>query len=260
MKLGYIDYLNCYPFYYHMFEKKPIDGVEIYPAIPSELNRCVKEKILDLSPVSAGAYPGFQHQSLIMPHFCLSSVGYIRSVILRSRLPIEDLHKKKVGLTSASKTSVALLQILLKKYYGCEPHYVPVTPRPSMENLDAALIIGNDAMIESDTPVEYVYDLGDLWLRKTGYPVVFAVFAVQEEALELHLDKVKEIDTSFRTSLGELRNNREEVVKKASAKYPDITYDVGYYYDLFEFDFTDTLKKLCSFIMTRHLLWGFLNL
>ena len=31
MKLGYIDYLNCYPFYFRMFEKQAVNGIRIYP-------------------------------------------------------------------------------------------------------------------------------------------------------------------------------------------------------------------------------------
>ena len=56
MKLGRIDYLNCYPFYYHMLEKEPLKGVTIYPATPSALNGMTARKELDMSPISAGAY------------------------------------------------------------------------------------------------------------------------------------------------------------------------------------------------------------
>ena len=34
MKIGYIDYLNCYPFYYKMFEKEPLEGIKVVPWAP----------------------------------------------------------------------------------------------------------------------------------------------------------------------------------------------------------------------------------
>jgi len=37
MKLCYIDYLNCYPVYYHMFAKEPLPGVEVKIAEDGEI-------------------------------------------------------------------------------------------------------------------------------------------------------------------------------------------------------------------------------
>ena len=258
MKLGYINYLNCYPFYHHMFRKEPLDNT-VVPRYPGELNVLMNEGKLDMSPISAGAYPEMQDRIVLMPEFCLSSIGYVRSVVLQSKVPIEDLRYGKIGLTSASKTSVVLLKILLEKHYGLKPVYVPSTPVPDMENLDAALVIGNEAMIESDRPVPYIYDLGDLWMRKTGYPVVFAVIAVQESTARESVEKVREVADSFRLSLTDLRDNRAEVVKYAHEKYPYITYDIDHYYNLLKFDFTDDLKFALQYYFNEAASMGLLN-
>ena len=123
MKLGYIDYLNCYPFYYHMFEKTAIKGVRIVPGYPSDLNRMLAGGDLDMSPISSATYAVLADRTKILPEFCLSSVGYVSSVILASKIGIEDLDGKKIGMTSASHTSVVLLKVLLKKFYKIEPEY-----------------------------------------------------------------------------------------------------------------------------------------
>ena len=95
MKLGYIDYLNCYPFYYHMFEYKPLEGIDVISRYPSDLNRMMVEGKLDMSAISAATYSLVQDRAVLLPDFCLSSIGYVGSVILRSNLPIEELDKKK---------------------------------------------------------------------------------------------------------------------------------------------------------------------
>lgn len=259
MKLGYIDYLNCYPFYHHMFHKEPVPDTTVVPRYPGELNLLMKEGILDMSPISAGAYPEIQDKVVLLPDFCLSSIGYVRSVVLQSKLPIEDLCGKKIGLTSASKTSVVLLKLLLEKYYSLKPEYVPCTPNPDMDNLDAALVIGNEAMVETERPMPYIYDLGDLWLRKTGYPVVFAVIAVQKKTAGESVDKVIEVSGSFRLSLNDLRDNRRDVVKYAGEKYPHITYDIDHYYNLLKFDFTDALKTALEFYFSEAASLGLLD-
>lgn len=258
MKLGYINYLNCYPFYHHMFCRKPLANT-VVPGYPGELNSLMKDGGLDMSPISAGAYPEMQDRILLLPDFCLSSIGYVRSVVLQSRIPIEDLRYGKIGLTSASRTSVVLLKLLLEKHYGLRPVYVPSNPVPDMERLDAALVIGNEAMIETDRPVPYIYDLGDLWMRKTGYPVVFAVMAVQEKTAGGLIDRVREVADSFRISLDDLRDNREEVVRCAHEKYPEIAYDIDHYYNLLKFDFTDDLKAALQYYFNEAASQGLLD-
>ncbi len=259
MKIGYIDYLNCYPFYYRMFEIQPVKGIEVVPDYPGNLNRKIASGEIKLSPISSAAYASIQDRALILPQFCLSSVGYVRSVILTSRIPIEELNGKKVGLTTASETSVNLLKILLEKYYSIKPVYVSVPPKPSFDNIDAALIIGNEAMIDSSEPVEYTYDLGDLWLRKTGHPVVFAVFALLEETLIGNKSLVDAVIDSYSASLADLRTNEALVVASASKKYPDIKYNISHYYDLLKFNFGDEFKKALLFYFNEAYTLGLLN-
>lgn len=249
MNLGYINYLNCYPFYHHMFEVEPIEGVRIVPGYPSELNRMVRDGELVMSPISSAAYAGLEDELMLVPEFCLSSIGYVRSVVLVSRLPIEDLHLRTIGLSCASQTSVVLLKVLLERYYGIQAFYVPTGPCPSLAEVgcDAALIIGNEAMKQLSDP--YVYDLGDLWLRKTGFPVVFAVFALRDECIHAHGDVIRSVIVSYRRSLDCLDTEREELIGKARERYPLITYDIDAYYRLLQYRFSPSLMDALEFYL-----------
>lgn len=247
MKVGFIDYLNCYPFYYHMFEKEKIDGIELSGDYPDGLNSKMISGVLDLSPVSAGAFPDMQESCSMLADYCLSSIGYVKSVVLQSHMPIEELDGKTVGLTSASKTSAVLLKILLEKYYMVRPNYVTVRPDPSMDDIDAALVIGNEAMLEDKVPVSYSYDIGDLWLRKTGRPVVFAIFAVKNRIVSENSRLLKQVYLSYKKSLTDLKENESAVIEKAREKYPGIKYDIRHYYNLLKFEFTDELKEALRF-------------
>jgi chorismate dehydratase len=249
MNLGYIDYLNCYPFYYHMFEVEPLPGINVIPGYPSDLNRMMLHGENDMSPISAAAYPELEGDALLLPDFCLSSVGCVHSVILTSNFPIGDLQGKTVGLSSASKTSVILIKILLKRYYNIEPVYVPTTPNPSLkgQGIDAALVIGNDAMTKQASP--YVYDLGDLWLRKTGYPIVFAVFAVREALVDTRAPAMKATIDSFHKSIACFDLEREKLIRKAEEKYPSVEYDVDSYYRVLKYSFNDDLRSALTFYL-----------
>ncbi len=250
MKLGYIDYLNCYPFYFHMFEKEPLEDVSIVYGYPGALNKMMVAGDLDMSPISSATCADIADRVVVLPDFCLSSVGYVGSVILAGKVPIEELDKKCIGLSSASHTSVVLLKMLLKNYYQIEPEYVSTGPRLDLMNVDAALIIGNDAMVNVRKPAPYRYDIGDLWLRKTGFPVVFAVFAVRESVLDKYESTIKAVIRSYHNSIKCLDSEREQVILKAQEKYPDIIYDIHSYYELLGFEFTEELKGALEFYHT----------
>lgn len=249
MKLGYIDYLNCYPFYFHMLNRKKIEKVDIIPGYPSELNRKMAVGDLDVSPISAAAYAGISEDVSLIPDFCLSSVGYVGSIVLRSKIPIEELHEKNVGVTRTSQTSVILLKMLLKKYYHADPVYSVTDPNPTLDDLDAALLIGNEAMVASPEPVSYSYDLGELWLRKTGFPVVFAVFVIRNEVLDQYHSEISEVIKSYHKSLRCLELENQQVVCGARERYPEIIYDLKSYYNVLKFHFTDELKKALRFYL-----------
>ncbi len=247
MKLGRIDYLNCYPFYYHMLEKEALGGVTVHPALPSELNRMMAKKQLDMSPVSAAAYADIKQDALLLPDFCISSTGLVKSVILAGRFPIEDLDGKKLGLTSASRTSVVLLKIILRKFYGIEPEYCASAPHPDLRDLDAALVIGDDAMTEEIDAAPYRYDLGELWLKKTGLPVVFAVFAVAKSAAAGDPAAVRAVVNSYRASLRCLADERPGLAAKAALRYPGVTCDINSYLDTLRYEFTEERKAALKY-------------
>ena len=247
MKLGYINFINCYPFYYHMFEKVPLEDVTIMPGYPGKLNQMLCSNDLDMSPISSATCADINEELVILPQFCLSSTGYVGSVTLVSNLPIEELDKKEIGVTNTSHTSAVLLKIILKKYYNARPVYQTTGPRPKLETFDAALLIGNDAMMKTKVPPTYTYDLGDLWLRKTGHPVVFAVFAIKKAVIDKYYKKIICIISSYEYSLEFLKIEKATVIAKAKQKYPDVIYDIDQYYNLLQFEFTKDLKKALMF-------------
>ncbi len=246
MKLGYIDYLNCYPFYYHMMEEQNISEVEILSATPSELNYLMAEKQLDMSPISTAAYSHIQNDVYILPDFCLSSIGYVHSVVLLSKYKIEELDQKTIGLTKSSLTSMILLKIILHSIYNIDPFY-EIMETIKVNTFDAILLIGNDAMVPTTFDHSYTYDLGELWMKLTNKPVVFALFAVQKEFYNNNIDTLHKIISSFNESLSIMKENPKKIIDKAKSKYPDITYDAQKYYELLQFHFNEDLQESALF-------------
>ena len=105
----------------------------------------------------------------------------MRSVLLVSRVPIGEI--ESVALDENSRTSAALVRIVLAERYGLEPELPdcarPISTRCSTTT-DAALLIGDPALaVPRDRYV--VLDLAGEWLELTGLPFVFAVWAARDE-------------------------------------------------------------------------------
>ena len=260
MKLGYIDYLNCFPIYYHILKKAALHDVSIFPGRPNVLNKKMSDGTLDMSPISAATCAEISDKILLLPDFCLSSVGYVGSVVLISKIPIDQLDGKKVALTNASHTSVVLLKTLIKKYYNTDPFYMTGEVVPDANQAEAVLLIGNEAMEYEPQPGYLVYDLGALWLEKTGYPVVFAAFAVRKEIARRFSEEIRSATISFYRSLACLTTDKPGLIAYAKKQYPDIDYDLDAYYDYLKFYFTDELKAALDFYCRSATELGFLDM
>lgn len=120
----------------------------------------------------------------IVPGVGIACVGAVRSILLVSRRPANQI--RTLAADASSRTSVALARIILARRYGVEPAVVTRPPDlPGMlGEADAALIIGDPALrIDPETTPFHVYDLGREWTEMTGLPMVFAVWAGPREFL-----------------------------------------------------------------------------
>ncbi len=93
------------------------------------------------------------------------------SILLISKIPIEQLDGKTVALTNTSATSQVLTRIILEEKYGLHPSYFECPPDlgQMFREAESALLIGDDALRALQTPSGYhLYDLGEEW--STFYP------------------------------------------------------------------------------------------
>ena len=122
----------------------------------------------------------------------------------------------KVYETSKSATSVILNRIILEKVYKTK-----TIPVPTLGESDAALLIGNEALLErSYKSWDYLYDLGEEWKRLTGLPAVFAVLATNLKVFE---EKKRELDLFLEFFSATYKKNKENInfiIKKAQEKIP----------------------------------------
>src|SRR6185369_4904874 len=92
--------------------------------------------------IEAARIPGLR----IVRGVGIASKERVRSVLLASKKPIEDI--RSVGVDVSSRSSAAMVRILLEDLYGTRPEYHPSAPDLSemLRHHDAALLIGDPAL------------------------------------------------------------------------------------------------------------------
>ncbi len=199
LRIGRIPYVNCYPVYGAVDRGLvTLDG-ELISGVPTSLNALMAAGSLDISVVSAVEYARDSARYLLLPDLAISCDGPVRSVMLFSKRPVQELDGRRVLVSRSSMTAVALLELLFDHVWRAEPDFIPGDAeigdiaRFDEEPHDARLVIGDAALLldGSATPYAYRYDLGSEWKTWTGLPFVFAVWVAQRttpvaDALRVH--------------------------------------------------------------------------
>ncbi len=186
MRLGRIAYINCYPVYVAIDRGIVSVPAELVTGTPSELNDLLAAGELDVSVVSAVEYARNAAAYHLLPDLAVSCDGPVRSVMLFSRRPVEELDQGTILLSASSRTSVYLLQLLCQDVWRVRPRFAEARAEAAdLDALaglphDAVLVIGDPALIlAARGTYRYAYDLGEAWKRWTGLPFVFAVWAAR---------------------------------------------------------------------------------
>jgi len=125
-----------------------------------------------------GIVPSIEYQRLadleILPGMAIASKRVVKSVLLLSNRPLAEV--QNVALDESSRTSAALVRILMQKFFSRRVNFLPAAPEPGamLRQADAALLIGDPALTYRG-PAK-VYDLASEWRKFTGLPFVFALW------------------------------------------------------------------------------------
>jgi len=210
IRFGRIDYTNVWPVFHHFDPTRLQAKTELVYGMPAELNRLLRSGEIDISAVSSFAYGLNSEDYLLLPDLSVSALGEVQSLLLFLKSPLERVRNGRIAMTTTSATTVNLLKIVMKKFYGGDPEYVTAEPDLDrmLETADAALLIGDHAIRASWRDHGYrVLDLGDLWRLWTGKWMTFAVWAVRREAAERYPDAIAEI---YRALLASKRRSQED--------------------------------------------------
>lgn len=173
MRIGAVRYLNSKPLIECLPDLFP--EAEIVVDVPSHLadGLCAGQFDVALVPsVETLRLAGAR----VVSDACVACNGPVRSVKLYGRVPPQGI--ETLALDEGSRTSAALARILLKERFGVEPRLEPLPIGAAVEDFsaDAAVVIGDRAMMPLAAEFCFVWDLGAEWVEWAGLPFVFAMW------------------------------------------------------------------------------------
>jgi chorismate dehydratase len=234
LRISIVQYLNTAPLV-RGFTHGPLRGkYELSFTVPSQCADALRSGSVDIAIIPAIEYqriPGL----VVLPNSSIASKKSVRSLLLISKKPIQDV--QKIALDKSSRSTQALTRILCRKRWGIEPEFFEAEPdlQSMLQNADAALLIGDPALrlafgMEkkgvSETTGEalfsgasagftegstlFVYDMVEKWRSLTSLPAVLAVWAAPKGTV------TPEIVRDFAVSLAYGREHLDEISAEAA--------------------------------------------
>lgn len=210
LRVGIVDFLNSKPLAWGFLKGHHGDFMTPSFHPPALVARLLEQGALDI-----GLIPSVEYQRIpdlrVIPDLCVAATREVRSVLLVTTRPVEDI--RRVALDHNSRTSVALLRILLHDHWGIDPETVEQRPNVErmLEDADAALVIGDPAL-QVDRQRYQVVDLAAQWHQLTGHPFVFALWAARKDV------ELPDLPFYFKSSLRYGLGSMDILAREAAAE------------------------------------------
>jgi len=182
LRIGAVQYLNSKPLIQGLTELLP--EAELVLDYPSQLADDLANGLLDVALVPS--IVSFDNRNYeVISDACVATRGPVLSVKLYCRVPIRKI--SRLAIDAGSRTSAALVRILLSERYGITPVIEPLPVSQSTESstADAFLLIGDRALHPPKEEFRITWDLGEEWLNWTGFPFVFALWICRKTPVPL---------------------------------------------------------------------------
>jgi len=236
VNISIVEYLNTAPLV-RGFTHGPLRGkYELSFTVPSQCAEALRSGVADVAIIPAIEYQRIPNL-VILPNLSIASKKSVRSLLLVSKKPIQEV--SRIALDRSSRSTQALTRILCEKLWRIKPEFFEAAPDlPGMlQQADAALLIGDPALrlaiacspeahrdalgdivwtaslvgLGGHGPI-YIYDIVEKWRAMTSLPAVLAVWAARRSAVTLELVQ------DFQDSLAFGLEHVDAIASKAAAE------------------------------------------
>ena len=173
IRVSAVKYINSYPFMLGLRDGEVASMIDLEVCHPSECADRLLAGQTDIGLIPVAMIASMP-EYYVVSDYCLSTQGEVRTVLLVSNTPFNDI--SKIYLDFRSRSSVALCKILAAKAWKREFEWQTASSDFDITSLkpgEAAVMIG-DRCFEYAHLFSCRLDLGMEWKKFTGMPFVFA--------------------------------------------------------------------------------------
>jgi chorismate dehydratase len=206
IRISAVKYANTYPFIYGLTESGFDRKVILETDHPSDCAAKLISGKVDIGLIPVATLPLLK-EHFIISDFCIGANGYVRTVMLLSNNPFEEI--KTIYLDYRSRSSVTLTKVLAKNSWKKEFLWINTSKGFDFVNIglgEAVVLIG-DQCFEYENKFRFRIDLAYEWKKFSGLPFVFACWTANKKLGKEFIDE-------FSKALLMGVNNIDAVVEK----------------------------------------------
>ena len=191
-----------------------IQGFEIEHLLEDiqSLNKRALQGELDVTAISAHAYPYLASRYWILSCGASMGMGYGPLLISKDDLKPEDLAGKRVAIPGKMTTAYLLSRIYLKDYEPVEMRFDQILRAIQEEKVDAGLIIHEGQITYKSLKLKKMMDFGERWQADSDLPLPLGLDIVRSSLGE---SLAKEISEGLRKSIQYAFAHEEEALTYA---------------------------------------------
>jgi 1,4-dihydroxy-6-naphthoate synthase len=188
-------------------------GLTLEPVVSDiqTLNEWALEGRLEVTAISAGAYPSVAETYALLPHGASFGEGYGPIVVARRPLALDELRGLEIVTPGPLTTATRVLRLALGSAVRTRDlPFDEVLDEVTSGRAEAGLLIHEGQLTYADAGLEKVLDLGVWWQDEKGLPLPLGLVAARRD-----LDRLEDISAVLREAIDAGLANRDEAMRYA---------------------------------------------
>lgn len=206
LRISAVKYANTYPFIYGLSVTGFDKNVILTTDHPAECSTKLITGTADIGLIPVASLLSLK-EYYIITDYCLGAYGKVRTVMLLSNCPFEEI--KTINLDYRSRSSVNLVKILAANWWKRDFRWTNTNERFDFLNIpfnEGVVLIG-DQCFEYESSYRFRTDLAEEWYKFTGLPFTFACWTANKKVPD---EFISEFNQALKTGVSDI----PAVVKK----------------------------------------------
>jgi 1,4-dihydroxy-6-naphthoate synthase len=217
---------DAFMFYGLAFDFVKIDDYKIEHVLEDiqSLNVRAMKGELEVTAISAHAYPYVQDKYYIMRTGASMGIGYGPVLISKKNYSLEDLRNKKIAHPGDFTTATLLAKIYLEDFIPVAMPFDEIMNAVDKGEVDAGVIIHEGQITYNQLGFKKILDFGEIWQKETNLPLPLGLDVVRKD---LGLEMARKISQKLRESIEYGYKNLNDAVNYALKFGRGLSFDLG---------------------------------